>query len=374
MDLSVDFLGIKLKNPIIIASCPISESIDRIYNAYLDGAAAIILKTCTNEVEKNGSSRRCMLNEKGMWLTSSFSSEIMDIDKAIALYEEANNIVDIPLIPSITSKSKDFDIWLDMCKRFDKLGVIAIQLDFFYIKDIPLIKYENYVTDLILYLKERLNCILLPKINFNMVKEIIYNVFNRTNIKYVSLLDSIKMPTPLAIFNNGHTIKNVENNRYASLYGSWQYPITVNYTYDFYLNNFNVCAGGGINNYKNVLELLCYGANAVQIATYFLLEGTKKIKNMLDDIEHFLKENNYNSLSKFILSNRLFLNGKKKSIPAKITFDSNKCILCKKCIDQTFCDVFSIENNKIIINYKNCIGCSLCTYLCSTKALDIVKL
>lgn len=370
MDLSVDFFGLKLKNPIIVASCPIGETFEKMYDAYLNGAAAIITKTCTNDVDKEGSQRRCLLNERGFWLTSSFKSEIMDIKDLIKIYEKSVKMMNIPIIPSVTTKSNNFKSWEYLCDKFIRLGAKIIQLDFFYIKNVTYQHYSEYVSSLLNYLKSKFNVTFFPKINFNMGKEIIIEALKKAEIQYVSLLDSIKMPAPIDLFKRKNQINNITNLSSVSLYGGWQYPITMNYVFDFYKKGFRICGGGGVDNYEKVLELLCYGATTVQIATHFLIKGTSRIKQILEDVKKYLEINDYNSLQEFISRNRIQFDGKKQSVDVIINFEKNKCIKCLKCVKQNFCNVFDFINGNVTVDQSKCFGCSLCTYLCDTGALE----
>ena len=50
MTLSVDFMGLKLKNPIIVAAGPWSRNGEMIKNAFQAGAGAVVTETIVNEV------------------------------------------------------------------------------------------------------------------------------------------------------------------------------------------------------------------------------------------------------------------------------------------------------------------------------------
>lgn len=374
MDLSVKFLGIKLKNPIIIASCPICEDYERIIQAYKDGAAAIILKTCTSDERFiDSTARRCYMDDRGFWLTSSFSTEIMDINDALDLFSATTKNTDIPIIPSVTTQSLDWKEWLNLCKLFENKGAKFIQLDFFYIKNISYKEYEHYITDILCNLGKETKLVLFPKINFNMHKEIIFNAFKKGSIQYISLLDSIKMPPPFDFYLKKPLIQNIENCSSSSLYGSWQYPITLNYTFDFAKKNYKICSGGGIDNAYKILELLYYGASAVQIATYFLINGTDKIREILLELEKILTNLGYHSLNDFIKNRFSFKKLEKKSLPVFAMINEKKCVKCQKCVKQAFCTAIEYSDNSVKIIKNKCSGCSFCKFICKFDAIEILN-
>ena len=52
---------------------------------------------------------------------------------------------------------------------------------------------------------------------------------------------------------------------------------------------------------------------------------------------------------------------------------NEKCVLCKKCIVTCPKNALSIENKKIVLNKKVCIGCLCCDEVCPNAAVDIRK-
>lgn len=52
---------------------------------------------------------------------------------------------------------------------------------------------------------------------------------------------------------------------------------------------------------------------------------------------------------------------------------NEKCVLCRKCIMTCPMHALSIENGKIVLNEKDCIGCLCCDEMCPQGAVDIVR-
>lgn len=52
---------------------------------------------------------------------------------------------------------------------------------------------------------------------------------------------------------------------------------------------------------------------------------------------------------------------------------NEKCVLCKKCVVTCPKNALSIENKKIVLNKKVCIGCLCCDEVCPNAAVDIRK-
>ena len=54
---------------------------------------------------------------------------------------------------------------------------------------------------------------------------------------------------------------------------------------------------------------------------------------------------------------------------ACFTINEEKCILCKKCINDLGCPAIIIQDNKVKIEPSLCYGCTLCAQICPTKAI-----
>lgn len=52
---------------------------------------------------------------------------------------------------------------------------------------------------------------------------------------------------------------------------------------------------------------------------------------------------------------------------------NDKCILCRKCVTTCPMRALKIENRKVILNKKDCIGCLCCDEICPQGAVDIIK-
>jgi dihydroorotate dehydrogenase/NAD-dependent dihydropyrimidine dehydrogenase PreA subunit len=373
MNLQTDFLNLKLKNPIIIASSPLSESVENIVKCYLSGASGIIVKSCSSFDSKSKGFRRCYFDNKGFWAASTFDREILEIKSAHKLLTESVKNVDIPIFASVTEPTLDFNTWFNTCKIVSDSGIKGIQLDFFYLENlIAQNDFNEKFIDLINNLTENIDLPLFPKLNINLPSKYIANLLHKTKIKSVSLLDSISIPPPIDISNNGkQKLLNVQKPHNISCFGNWQYSLTKKYTYEFVNENFETCSGGGIVEWTEIIELLMLGASAIQIASDFLINGLSRIKYHVDNIEKYLSENNFNNIQK-IRGLALKDFGKQGEIvfhANKVKHNQLKCKKCKKCVEQTFCNNFKFVDNELIINEDNCEGCNFCISICKNSAL-----
>jgi len=371
-DLSTSFLGKKIRNPIIISSSPLTESAESILECEKHGAGAVIAKSCSSTRITQQGYRRCLIDTKGWWVSSTYNREVQDVNKAIIYLRNAVVKTSIPIFASVSEMSLDINNWMKTCQLVQKTGISGIQLDLFYLENtLNTINFRENFIELLSSLQEKLEIPIFPKLNINLPSLYMADIFKASKINNVSLLDSIRLPAPISIENSGSIkMRHVSKIKTASLFGKWQFPLTMKYLYDFTLKEFSVCAGGGIQDSKDIIELLLLGAQTVQVSTVIILEGYKKISELLSGIESYMTNYNFESIDD-IRGNALFhLTGERRYQKAKVKYHAFLCSRCKKCVSQAFCSAITNIGDDIVINEILCEGCSLCIDLCDSKALS----
>lgn len=373
MDLSTVFSNILLENPIVVASSPLTESVSAIEKCFEFGAGAVITKSCSSFNSTTTGYRRCYLDKKGWWASSTFDREIQNVKVAKDILKEVIKKIDSPIFGSVTEQTLNLSDWLSSCKDIEDSGVSGIQLDLFYLEN--LLAEDNFgekFIELISSLQNSINIPIFPKLNINLPSLYMVNLLTKSGIKYVSLLDSVSLPPPIDINNMGKC--NLENIAYphkASLFGKWQLPLTIKYTYEMVNSGFITCSGGGIQSGDDIIELIMLGASATQIATEFIFNGYSRIQSLLNEVKSYLTSNNIDNLHKirgcalpnFNKSTEMRFQSK------KLFYHEAKCVKCKKCTKQVFCNALSFQDNEVKINHDKCESCSLCVNICKHDAL-----
>lgn len=371
LDLHATFAGVEIKNPIVIASSPLTESAEAIFQCEKHGAGAVISKSCSSTRLSEIGYRRCSIDEKGWWAASTYNREIQDVRVAVLYLEDAVKGSGIPVFASVSELSLDCSEWLNTCQIVQRTGVAGIQLDLFYFENVLGVpKFEEKFIELLSTLKRKLDVPIFPKLNVNLPTIYMAKLFKSAGINDVSLLDSISLPAPISIDKIGSPkLRFASNIKRASLFGAWQFPLTMKYLYDLQLEGFSICAGGGIQHSRDIIELLLLGAQAVQIATAIIIEGYSKIEEYVSGIESFMAKYSLRKISDIRGVALSHLLGEADYKDAKVKYNKNLCIDCNKCVSQGFCTAISRINGEISYNENLCEGCSFCTELCPSKAL-----
>ena len=134
-DLSTKYMGLDLRNPLMVASCSLSKNVDGIRKLADHGAAAVVMKSLFEEqVQKE------VVDDLEQHIGPSWHSEAYDYvnrmgmefgpDVNLKVIEQAKKAVDIPVIASLNCVSPHW--WKDYAKQLESAGADGIELNIGY--------------------------------------------------------------------------------------------------------------------------------------------------------------------------------------------------------------------------------------------------
>ncbi len=136
MDLSTNYLGLQLKNPIIPSAGPLSEEISNIKMMEDAGAAAVVLYSLFEEQIEHESLElnyfTTIHNESYAEATTYFSEPFgfkTGPEEYLEHIRKAKSAVDIPIIASLNGKS--LGGWIDYAKKIEAAGANALELNIY---------------------------------------------------------------------------------------------------------------------------------------------------------------------------------------------------------------------------------------------------
>jgi len=156
-DLSTKYLGMKLKNPLVVSASPLCKEIDNLKRMEDAGAAAIVLHSLFEEqiqIESNELDRF-------LWESSSVSAEANDYYPDLGNYNigpdgylehirKAKKAVKVPVIASLNGVSKGG--WVRYAKDMEQAGADALELNVYFLPTDPkltALDVENMYVELV---------------------------------------------------------------------------------------------------------------------------------------------------------------------------------------------------------------------------------
>jgi len=369
MTLAVDFMGLKLKNPIIVAAGPWSRNGDMIRRAISAGAGAVVTETIVNEVNIDVRPRVAYRNNgvQNIRLYSDILLEEWEREIDIA---KSNDGIVIANICAQTSSEISY-----IAGKMEKVGVDAIELGLASPMGEGLEVMAASAEKIYEMTKKVVNSVDIPV----MVK-LSQNVTNMSKVACavekaggtaISAIDTVRCILGVDIKNrkpylptyggySGSPIRPLGLASVATIAQSTKIP---------------VCGIGGIENYEHVLEYLMLGATAVQIGTALMINGFGHIEKIKNDLEKWMDENGIQSLSEI----RGTALGDIKSfdeiqVEPKVSRIKEPCrnLDCEKCINACIYGALSRTDGVISVNEGRCRGCGLCGDICPDREFELI--
>ncbi len=293
-DLSTSYLGLRLKNPLIVSSSGLTDNIEKLKYLEKNGAGAIVLKSLFEEQIRF---------EAGKLLTDATHTEAEDyvsnysrthtLDKYINLIEAAKKELTIPVIASINCVSSGE--WIEFSKRIEAAGADALELNVYFFpsdKDFRSEDYEQTYYELALKVKSRVTIPVSFKLgqNFTSLVNIVDRLYYR-GIKGVVLFNKFYEPD---IDIDSMTFKS---GAVFSTPGDISKPLRWVGIISKEVENIDIAASTGVHDGKDVIKLILAGAKAVMVCSAIYQNGPEHITVILKELEEWMAKNNVQSIS-----------------------------------------------------------------------------
>ncbi len=136
MDLTTDYMGLALRNPLVASASPLSRTADGVQRLAEAGVGAVVLYSLFEEQLRRESAGAERLVDAGAELTAeaaSFFPPGSDEDHGpsqyLSLLERASRAVEIPVIGSLNAVTPTG--WVEFARQMEQAGAAAIELNIY---------------------------------------------------------------------------------------------------------------------------------------------------------------------------------------------------------------------------------------------------
>lgn len=297
-DLTTSYLGLTLKNPVIIGSSGLSSTPEGVKKLAENGAGAIVLKSLFEEQIMVEANMTVAANEYDYPESADYIknySSAKSVDTYLNLVEQSKKSVSVPVIASINCVTDKE--WIGFAKKVEDAGADALELN------VSLLPSDVNATSEV---NERMYFSILEKIHSKINIPVALKLGNQSagfanllrkidwtgNVKGVVLfnkhyspdidINSLKMTTA-PVFSQPDAY--AETLRWVALMSGKL--------------KCDIAATTGIFESKTAIKMLLGGARAVQIASVVYKKGPEYIADIVNGIENWMNNNNYKSIEDF---------------------------------------------------------------------------
>jgi len=297
-DLSTTYLGLNLKNPLVASASPLSKKVERAKKLEEAGISAIVMYSLfeeqiihdsleldhyMNRGSESFAEALSYLPDGGMYGISpeKYLNQVAGLKKALG----------IPVIGSLNGVSKGG--WTSYAKKIEEAGADALELNLYFIPtdtDMNSNDIEDMQVELVAEVKSAIEIPLAVKISPfvtsipNFTKRLVdagadglvlFNRFYQPDFD----LDELEIIHSLDLSSSSD----------LRLPLRWISILHGKIETDFALTS-------GIHTYSDVLKAMMAGANVAMTASKLLHDGEQAIGQILNDLEAWMKEREYESI------------------------------------------------------------------------------
>ncbi|MFP4471381.1 MAG: dihydroorotate dehydrogenase-like protein [Bacteroidales bacterium] len=300
VDLNTVFLGLNLKNPLIVGSSGLTDDVKKLKEIEKAGAGAVVLKSLFEE-EIIAEMQEAMHRMTGRPFMYPETFDYMDqeddedsLRKYLGLVKDAKANLHIPVIASINCVTSQK--WTHFAKEIENAGADALELNLFILPtDFERSAAENEQ----LYfeiVEEVLKVTKLPvllKISYyaSNLGQMIQKLSN-TGIKGLTLFNRFYSPD-----FNLETYQVVSTNvlsHPSDLSTSLRWIAVMADRV-----NCDLAASTGVHDGEAFIRQLLAGADTVQVVSTLYKHGVEYISQILDDLKRWMDHEGYSSISDF---------------------------------------------------------------------------
>ncbi|WP_430809629.1 MULTISPECIES: dihydroorotate dehydrogenase-like protein [unclassified Carboxylicivirga] len=298
-NLETKYLGLTLKNPIIVSSCGLTNSVDKIGELVDAGAGAVVLKSLFEE-QINHEVNNIIYKGSGFDYPEAVDyvkgyTRDNSVGEYLKLIKQTKEKYDIPVIASINCYSSDE--WVDFAQQIEAAGADALELNVFVLntdKNSESAAYEQLYIDVISNVSKVVSIPVAAKLGLYFSN--VVNVVNRLSVsgaKGVVLFNRFYEPD-IDINKLSLTAAEVLSSP-ADMRRTLRW---VAITSDK-VHNIDISASTGVHDGEAVIKQLLAGATSVQTCSAVYKNGPEIITAMLATLKNWMDEKGYTHIDEF---------------------------------------------------------------------------
>jgi len=301
VDLSTDYMGLKLANPLVPSASPLSRSLDTARQLEDAGAAAIVMYSLFEEElhhEEEITNRFLIHQEIGHAEASSFLPFHEQHRHGLDQYQEhlaaLKRSLDIPVIASLNGVS--LDGWVKHGRELQQAGADALELNAYYVAadtKRSSAELEARYLELVRELRSQVTIPITVKLSSQFT----------TIPHFVKQLESAGAEG-VALFNRFYQpdidLETLQVTSQLSRSSSADALLAMRWIVILYGRvGLSLAATGGIHTARDALKMLLAGADVTHLCSTLITHGPQRLSQIKAEMEAWMEEHGFDSVTEF---------------------------------------------------------------------------
>ncbi|HBN94941.1 MAG TPA: hypothetical protein DDZ66_01460 [Firmicutes bacterium] len=387
------FAGLELKNPMVVASGPVTAKLWQLQEAEQHGAAAVSIKHVMNKQSFRGN-MRCY-SDPGEVMIFPIDRRL-DVEEGLKLIEDAKKRTSLAIMVNFSNELTDIEEYGRMAKAFENAGADALEINMccpnFSLGnrdlgidpdqiDAGAITGQNpqlagAITKIV---KNSVNIPVIPKLTptaLDIVK--VAKACEAAGADGLSLVGgpSIAAP-PVDIYQGGRPLYALmDKTAYGAITGSAIRYATFKVTGQVAAEvSIPIVSSGGIDTWEHAIQMMMWGASAVALCTAVMWEGFGVIEEIHRGMETFLESQGYSSYDEIVGKSLEYISPNKEMelLSGSAIVDEDTCTGCERCLRVGHCDAIVMQEAYANVISEKCIGCGVCVSVCPFDSISMIE-
>jgi len=299
VDLKTTYLGIELKNPLILGASNLVTKIDNLKRAEQAGAAAVVYKSLFEEQIQLESAQFDEeleeYNERNAEMVKLFPSiEHAGPEEHLLNLRKVKESLNIPVIASLNAIYTES--WVEYAELLEQTGVDALELNFFYI---PM----DTKTDGRDVKEQQLEVLKAVKPKVKLPISVKLSPFYANPLNVVAQMEKLGV-NGFVLFNrlfqpdidiekqahfSPFSLSSPEDNKLSLRFAGLLYGTI----------SASICSNTGIYSGSDVVKMILAGADCVQVVSTVYKNKVEYIATILKELQTWMENKNYSKLNDF---------------------------------------------------------------------------
>ncbi len=298
-DLTTTYLGLHLKNPLVASASPLSKNVENVRRLEEAGAAAVVMYSLFEERITHESLEPDHYLHLGTHSYAESISYFPDMETYglgpgpyLEHLHRLKEAVNIPVIGSLNGVS--YGGWIEYARRIEEAGADALELNIYYVPadpELTTVELANTYVQLVHDVREQVNIPIAVKLSpfFTALPHsagrfaevgadglVLFNRFYQPDfdLETLEVVPSLELST-------SHELR-LPLRWIAMLYGSI---------------NTDLAFTTGVHSATDAVKAVMAGASVAMMASELLANGISRLTEILADLDHWLEDHEYESVS-----------------------------------------------------------------------------
>ena len=386
-NLHVTVGGLSMRNPIMIASSPLTARLDLLKQAEENGAAAVSIKHAMMYQRFQAKPRWYYNPEIGIVVSG---DPRLQPEQAAELIRQAKEQTSLTVVSNLSGTPGKLESWGEITRMMEQAGADAVELNFncpnllsaeikTAVQGVNLGADPEACAIVVSEVKKAVRIPVIAKLSTESGKMLtVAKACREAGADILNVHAGFRAAPGIDIYNGGKFLyPGSPSGSFGGHTGVYSRMATNRFIADLARQHPDapIIGGSGLVTWDHIVEAIMFGAYSVQMCTEVMHHGFGLVRKCVEGLERYMDEMGYRSLADIRGISLPYITEPGKMVYRDVAAHINpeKCVGCKVCTKIAHCVAIRYQEDEktCTVEPEKCIGCGFCLGVCPRKAIQV---